>query len=325
MVATPTTTYHLSQFTPAPSCGIGSDLWAVSKTCLMTGGINSPITTVLPGPLPWVSCTAIQMGEPPDKDNADCYIGYRSRAMRGDGSPTYFSACPAGYSTVTIETYYPFYRSTINYRPADGKDPRVHATDVVASLVYCCPTASGFDFKMSSFRLEHFTTVHDGATYRGDTALMPMCAATSVEALSSGQTVTLTPYSDTKGWEKRQEKTADGLLTEAWDPKKKVWAEAESFFNTVFGDGFTCYDGAETGYGEGFCTEYFEKHYTSPEVTLTPSTTNQGGADTASLGSGMPTGAAISTISRSAGTSRTRREARLGLVGVVVLILALGT
>ncbi|KAK3356698.1 hypothetical protein B0T25DRAFT_537209 [Lasiosphaeria hispida] len=309
MAVTPTT-YHLAQFTPSPSCGIGADLWAVSKTCLMTGGINSPKTTVLSGPLSWVSCTAVQLGEPPDKDNADCYVGYQSR-VHGDGSPIYFSACPVGYNIATVETYHPFYRSTITYRPADGKDPRVAATDVVANIVQCCPSVSGFGFQMSFQRLEHFTTVHDGSTYRGDTALMPMCVATSVEALSSGQTVTLTPYSDTKGWERRQEQTADGLSTVAWDPKEKVWAEAESYTNTVFADGYTCYEG-------GAGVEYWEKHYTSPEVLPT---TSQGGADITGSGSGVPTGAANSTASRNAGTSRTRVKGNWA--GVAALILAL--
>lgn len=340
MAATPT--YHLTQFTPSPSCGIGSDLWAVSKTCLMTGGLGSPTTTVVAGPLPWVSCTAVQMGEPPDKGNFDCYVGYRSTIRDGDGDPTYFSACPVGYDTASIATYYPFYRTTTTYQPTDGRDPRVPATDVVASIIYCCPTASGFGFHITSERLEPFTTVHDGTTYRGDTALMPMCVATSVKALSSAQTVTLTPYSDTRGWEKRQEKTADALSTAAWDPKAKVWAEAESFYNTVFGDGHTCYDYGEA-WGEGPCTEYWAEHYTSPDVLPTPSTPNQGSPTPNTMSQGLPTpsttnqggtnitnsgsrtraGAATSTISiNGGGISGT--QVKGSLFGFAVLILALG-
>jgi hypothetical protein len=195
------------------------------------------------------------MGEPPDKGNTDCYIGYRPATKADDGNAIYDSACPVGYGTASVFTHYPFYRTPIVDQTTDGKDHRVTATDVVASVIYCCPSASGFGFQMTLDKLVPFTTVHDGVTYRGEMALMPMCVATSVKALSSGQTVTLTPYSDTRGWEKRQENTADGLSTAAWDPKNKVWAEIESFSNTVFADGYTCYDGAEA-FGEGPCTEY---------------------------------------------------------------------
>lgn len=341
MPATPT--YHLTQFTPPPSCGIASDLWAVSKTCLMTAGIGSPTTSVIGGALPWVSCTAVQMGEPPDKGNTDCYLGYRYTTKDNDGIAIYASACPVGYGTASVVKHYPFYRTPVVDQTTDGKDHRVTATDVVGSRIYCCPSASGFNFQMSFDRLESFTTVHEGTTYRGYTALMPMCVATSIKALSSGQAVTLTPYSDTRGWEKRQENTADGLSTAAWDPTNKVWAEVESFSQTVFADGFTCYDDDLVNYGGGPCTEYWENQYTSPEVlpTPSPSTTSQGGADVTSpgsgstpsttghggganmtiSGSGTPT-AATSTTSTNVGSSRA--QVKGGLVGLAVLILGLG-
>ncbi len=68
-MATPTITItEPARFTPSPSCGIGTALYAVTKTCYMS---NPTVGPLIIDP-EWMTCTAVQAGEPWDKQNPNC-------------------------------------------------------------------------------------------------------------------------------------------------------------------------------------------------------------------------------------------------------------
>jgi len=181
-----------------------------------------------------------------------------------------FNTCPVGYSAASTETFWPYFRTTTNQVGGAPKTTTLAAKDVQASIIYCCPSApgSGLHFGLDlpdDFRVN---TVHDGITYSGYTYVMPRCRATATAL--SGQTVTLTPFSDTIGGERRRQESTP-LITEIWDEAKKVYAEAESFVHTVFADGHTCY---------GTCDQYWSSQYTSPATATVGSKTGTSPAPT---------------------------------------------
>ncbi|KAK4446283.1 hypothetical protein QBC34DRAFT_497008 [Podospora aff. communis PSN243] len=233
-MATPT--YPLTRFTPSATCGIASPthLYAVHKTCYMHGA-----STLLLNPS-FLPCTAIQAGEPPDRGNPDCYADWAWARL----STSQYSTCPVGYTAASTLSYHPFYRSV-------GQP----ATDVVARVVFCCPSAPaddgegrGYVYTPDGEPNNARKMVVDGVTFAGEAYLMPRCRG----FLGPGVR-TLTAYSDTMAWAKREEQTAV-MLTETWKAGREVWAGGESFSYTRFGDGHTCF-GNCTGYwsdGKGY-------------------------------------------------------------------------
>ncbi|KAK1752759.1 hypothetical protein QBC47DRAFT_62530, partial [Echria macrotheca] len=254
-MATPTPTYPLTQFTPSPTCGIGTSLYLVSKTCYVSAPQLSSIT-INP---PWVTCTAIEAGQPADVRDPNCYQSFSSSVLGPDGTASFFSACPVGYTTASYLSFYPFYRTTTVTQSE-------MATDVQGQVVYCCPSAAGGVEAEFAFRDDEevpFRVVDgDGQEWRGNSYLLPRCRATGGVKGLEGRTVTLTGYSDTQGWERRMRRQVqtEGLVTEVWDVTRHVYAAAESFYRTVFGDGHTCF---------GNCTRYWREGYTSPEGVVT--------------------------------------------------------
>ncbi|GAB1316984.1 hypothetical protein MFIFM68171_07194 [Madurella fahalii] len=300
-----TTSYLLSQLTPDPSCGIGTALWAVSKTCYMSASYPTPVVEINP---PWMSCTAVQAGEPYDKLNNACYGGLGRTRIGDDYIPIFYSACPVGYTAASSYTHPAFYR-TFTISSGTETTTRAEATDVVATHFFCCPSASGFHYEYLTTEEPEITTVHDGTTFSGRAYLMQRCRATRVAALS-GQTVTLTPYSDTLGWERRRRQEETGaqqdpgpLITEAWDDAKNVYAADEYYDVTVFADGHSCYTN---------CSDYWLSSYTSPvnpqtTITTAPATITEdaGGGGTASAGlSRVGEGAAAPTSTVTSGVHR---------------------
>ncbi|KAK4443319.1 hypothetical protein QBC34DRAFT_212208 [Podospora aff. communis PSN243] len=259
-MATPT----LTQFTPAASCAVNSGLWAITKSCYLYP--NSGPSTVLVNP-PWMTCTAVQMGEPTEARNPDCHSGWGT--IKTDGP--FFTACPVGYSVAGSETYWPYISTSVS--PETTVD--VSDEGVKVSMMMCCPSASGYEFRLDQPDDFRINTVHEGITYSGFTYVMPRCRAMARTA----QTVTLTPFSNTWGGERRrQETTAGPLITEVFSPGKKVYAAAETFIQTVFADGHTCY---------GNCEAYYQSHYTSPTGPRTSTTsTSQSSVPTATGTSG---------------------------------------
>ncbi|KAK0701403.1 hypothetical protein B0T21DRAFT_378890 [Apiosordaria backusii] len=238
-MATPT--YPITRFTPAATCGIGRDIYAVQKTCFMYAG-NPPSTLVVhPTWLP--ECTAIQLGDPYDKLNPDCYARWSFRP--GGTTTVSYAPCPVSYTVASSATYHPFWR---------GEDDRNRQTaiDVVGKQVYCCPEGDvKFTHDENGEQFKTRTAVHEGTTYSGDAFLLPACRGTM---RGGRRTVTVIDYKDTMGWERRR----DGAVrTEVWEGNKEVWAAAESYAATVFADGHTCY-------GNMNCTQYWLESYTSP-------------------------------------------------------------
>ncbi|KAK0611248.1 hypothetical protein B0T14DRAFT_530022 [Immersiella caudata] len=131
-MATPT----LTQFTPAPSCAANSGLWAVTKKCYLYP--DSGPSTVLVNP-PWMTCTAAQMGEPPEARNPDCHSVWGTIKTEG----RFYTACPVGYSSAGVETYWPYISTTVvSGITVSGSDEGVQA-----SMIVCCPSASGYDLE----------------------------------------------------------------------------------------------------------------------------------------------------------------------------------
>ncbi|KAK3324393.1 hypothetical protein B0T19DRAFT_428486 [Cercophora scortea] len=279
------TTGPVSQFTPAASCGLSSDLYAVSKSCFLV----NPANKAWESNPSWLSCTAAQLGQPPDMANKDCYQAFRTIPASTDTTFTYPSGCPVGYTgAVTHSNGYT--QLTVD----GGYQVGITRKDVVQSIVYCCPSVSGYSFQYDTFsQSAKFTTTDpDGQTWEGNSFIMPRCYATSVQALS-GRVVTMTKYSDTQVmYEKRQEATVTGpagsLITEAWDyANDKIWAAAETASSTVFADGYTCY-------APWRCDRYFSGDYVSQNPNVAQSSTTSS-AMGASVTGGQ--GGTVSTIS----------------------------
>ncbi|KAK4195472.1 hypothetical protein QBC40DRAFT_236410 [Triangularia verruculosa] len=229
-----------TRFTPAASCGIGKDLYAVEKTCFMYAGHPTP-TTVVPLPTWLPECTAVQVGDPYDKLNPDCYAAWSFRP--GGVSNVGYAPCPVSYTAASSFTYHPFWSS------GEGTT-RVTAYDVMAKHVQCCPEGDiKFTHDDYGENKKTRTHVHEGTTWSGDAYLLPRCRGTMT---GGKRTVTLTDYRDTHAWERRRDV---GLRTEVWEGNKEVWAAAESYAATIFADGHTCY---------GDCTQYWLESYTSP-------------------------------------------------------------
>ncbi|VBB79637.1 Putative protein of unknown function [Podospora comata] len=233
-MATPTT---YAQFTPPASCGIGKDLYAVEKTCWVYDTRPSPTVTVSPPKVP--ECTAVQLGDPYDRYNPDCYAAWSFRP--GGATGVSYVGCPVSYTVATSTTWHPFWRTV------DGTSTQ--AIDVVEKIVHCCPEGD-VKFRYFDEGGRSSTFVHEGITWRADAYLMPRCRGT---ARGERRTVTLTEYTDTQGWEKKKRDV--GLRTEVWEGDKEVWAGQESYYATFFADGHTCY---------GNCTKYWLESYTSP-------------------------------------------------------------
>jgi hypothetical protein len=225
---------------------------------------QNPTPTLQINP-PWMDCTAIQAGEPPDKFNRDCYNDAVSARVGPDGIASLISNCPMGYTGATSYTYPPFYRPVSD---SGTRTTRTEAADVVVTQVYCCPSISGMSFRYNVGEAPSTATVVDGTTWSGDLYLMPRCQATRVQALQ-GQTVTLTPYSDTMAWERRRQAETDspsGLITEVWNDANTVYAAYDYYDVTVFADGYSCF---------GNCTDYWLNSYTSPESSVVSTVPDQ--------------------------------------------------
>ncbi|KAK4178379.1 hypothetical protein QBC36DRAFT_234488 [Triangularia setosa] len=244
----------VTQFTPAPSCGIGKALYAVEKTCYMYAGDPTP-TTVVAFPTWLPECTAVQVGEPYDKMNPDCYAYWSFRA----GVPTnvIYAPCGPDYTTATSSTYHPFYRSV------EGGGRSQMAVDVVAKNVICCPRGDvKYTYNQDGLEPSRTrTAVVEGTTWSGVARFMPHCRGTMT---GGRRTVTLSEYRDTQAWERKRDEEGNGVKTEVWEGGKEVWAAMESYYATVFADGHTCYTD---------CSKYWSESYTSPTWVVSSETT----------------------------------------------------
>ncbi|KAK3324780.1 hypothetical protein B0T19DRAFT_238968 [Cercophora scortea] len=269
----------VSQLTPPPGCGIGSDLWLVSKTCHLhpRDATDSASTVTNPS---WFPCTAIVAGRPAGMDryaDGGCYAGQLAFTIGPDATTTQYSACPVGYTTASTKTF------TYDYdREPGSRAPPVPRPDVVNEWAFCCPSGTpdmplhfryiDRDYE-DTYLSPEFKVNHDGQIWVGSSAAVPQCLATRVDALARKQ-VTLTSFSDTLSWPvnwdknfKRQAVTpSPALVTQAWEDDTWVWAEAESFGRVVYANGFTCYK-------PDVCADYYTNTYLVTASALPPRTT----------------------------------------------------
>ncbi|KAK3326644.1 hypothetical protein B0H66DRAFT_530639 [Apodospora peruviana] len=256
----PPPSHPLTQFTPAPSCLPSADnLWLVSSSCYLANGpyLESP---------PWLQCTLTEAGEP-DISKTACYQNGDSSTTGPDGTASFYSTCPAGYTVALSDTYRPF------DEPRYGGDV-TKTYDAVVSAFTCCPT--GFDFVLRG-DIDESTTVHDGTAFTVNLYPMPICVQTSVSALAS-QEVTMKLFSDDRVWDRKlRPRETEAVITDApvptttttatWDVEHDtLYAQAEQISYVVFHKTYTCYES---------CSEYFTYSYynTDPDVTP-PETTS---------------------------------------------------
>ncbi|KAH6631778.1 hypothetical protein F5144DRAFT_491001 [Chaetomium tenue] len=284
----------VTQFTPAPSCLTDSNLWLVSDRCSLTTDPHSP---------PWLQCTHTVAGDP-DPTRADCYPVGLSTVITG--TPTYYTDCPAGYTTANSTEYFPW--TVGNGGPAyDGAK---------ATWVTCCPSAFGggrLSFTHTSPPWSH-TTVRDGTTHTvSSRTLPPYCAAFG--GGRGDETLTLGLYSN--GVDGRPGNTYDGASEATWDTAGgTLYAHAQTLAWTVFHGTHTCFDPAE-------CREYFTYSYGNtmgPGVvvatpTPTPTRDSEGG------GGGGGEAASSSSTAGAAALVPMRGDGRAGLAGVVVVVV----
>ena len=241
------------------------------------------------------------MAGDPDSTRAACYPGPSTVVS---GTPTYYTACPVGYTTANSTLYRPYTSKTRTY-------------EVEASYIACCPSAfGGIPFTYISPRGTH-TTVHDGTAYTVRSATIPpYCAASGVPQLKD-KTVTLGLYSNgaSTWW---PGKTYEGASTAVWDAAQDtLYAHPVSVTWTVFHGTYTCFDWND-------CTDYFRYSYSNTMgpgiVVATPTTTAAAGtAQTPEGGGSSPTRTASESQSTGAAAAVVRGDGRRSVVVVVVV------
>ena len=243
------------------------------------------------------------MAGDPDSTRAACYPGPSTVVS---GTPTYYTACPVGYTTANSTVYRPFSSKTRTF-------------EVEASYIACCPSAfDGITFTHTSPGWTR-TTVRDGTTYRVRSATIPPdCAASNVLQLKD-KTVTLGLYSNgaSSWWPGR---TYDGASTAVWDAAQDtLYAHALTVSWTVFHGTYTCFDWND-------CTDYFAYSYSNTMgpgiVVATPTTTaaDTAGTQTQEGGSSSPSKTASESQSTGAAVALVRGDGRAGRSVVVVVV-----
>lgn len=263
----PPPSHPTTQFTPAPSCLGDSNLWLIATSCHLEGnGMERPS---------WLECAITENGEP-DVSNTECYM--RSSSTTGDdGTTSFYAGCPAGYTTASETTFRPFDEATYGLGTREPK-----SYDVVASHALCCPEG---DYSFQYSEVLTTTTTYDFRQQLVDMYPMPLCVATSVQALS-GRDVELTLTEDRQVWDKRkrQDETAGpAVTTRPWDYESGLlFAQVAQAKVTVFHGTYSCLDG---------CDNYFTYSYNNTDPNYTPTSTassageaTQGSGASSSLG-----------------------------------------
>lgn len=250
----------VTRFTPAPSClPASSNLWLVSDKC----SLHTPTTLHSP---PWLQCTYTVAGEP-DTARADCY--QTSQATVVSGTPSYYTACPVGYTTANVSVRKPYDDSTRTF-------------DVEWSSIACCPSAFGdvpFTYSSNTVSLLR-TTTYDGEMHYLLWDVVPRCFAAGIDRLD-GQEVHMGLYSDQGEWvweleEEPPGRRYNGTTTAAvWDrARDTLFAHAATVTYAVFHGTHTCFERC----GEYFTYSYYNTpppgwHDSSGRTTTTAPTT----------------------------------------------------
>lgn len=268
--------------TPAPGCLDPGNFWIVTTSCF----VESPTLPWWETPA-WLACSVTQFGAP-DWSDPSCYAaGSVATTTDSDsGEPVYYDGCPQGYSALATQSApgYETWRYDVGYFDISYYSP------------VCCPTEYPFTLAPLDFGRTS-TTAHEGTTYEINIFPMPGCYATSVEA-QSGKLVPMQTWSNTMGWDKRDDGGGGQLPTTiSWDYEHgTVYAMAEGYGHTVFQGTHTCYESCST-----WLSYYYPDGTGGPWPTTTTTTTTSESSSLTSTSSGgtqstvTPSGAATQT------------------------------
>ncbi|KAI1114240.1 hypothetical protein F5Y14DRAFT_451211 [Nemania sp. NC0429] len=215
------------QFVPPSECNDPASNWVVTTSCYIE--LSRAITYP-----DWLTCTLTQFGNPSWYDPS-CNIPAPTEnpyedapKVTVDGVVSYYSGCPAGYSTARA-TSYPGWL-TDEYENLNF--------DATVYSVQCCPTQYNFDpAPTGADPRQETSTLHDGVNYSLFLYLLPACAATSVSQLSH-QYIPYRTWLNTMGWDRRRQ-----VQTLSWDyDHGTMFAHQREFSYTVFQHTHTCYE-----------------------------------------------------------------------------------
>jgi hypothetical protein len=282
----------VTQFTPAPSCVSDSNLWIVSASCFLNDDVS------LRSP-PWLQCTYTAAGDP-DPSDTSCYQGRTSTVI--SGTPTFYSACPAGYTKAWGTTSQPY-----DLPHYDGNKSTTY--DVYATRNVCCPSVFGDGISFTATEISTTRTVYEGRSHNIRIYVVPGCVASSVSQYRD-RTVTMGLYSDARVWDKKKRQGVEyGSTTAVWDvAHDTLFANAQHLSWTVFHGTYTCYEN---------CDDYFtySYHNTDPNYTPPPTTavtTTAADADAAEVATSTSTAAAAAMV---------KGDVQVGRLSVVVVIV----
>ncbi|KAI1169380.1 hypothetical protein F5B18DRAFT_595176 [Nemania serpens] len=226
------------QFVPPPECNDPANNWVVTTSCY----VELPHTIAYPD---WLTCTLSQFGNPTWYDPS-CNIPQATESpsyqdapkVTIDGVVSYYSGCPAGYSTARTASYPGW--STYEYENLQF--------DATAYNVQCCPTQYNFDLAPTgSDPRQQTSTLHDGINYSLFIYPLPACAATSIAQLA-GKELPYQTWLNTMAWDKRRQ-----VQTLSWDYEHgTMFANQRYFSYTVFQHTHTCYE---------YCDQWFTYYY----------------------------------------------------------------
>jgi hypothetical protein len=190
-----------------------------------------------------------------DPDPAETACHQRNVGTAVSGTPTYYTACPVGYTVASAWTDKPFDETST----LPSASWQTHAVD--ATRMVCCPSAVqgvSFEWAMNGDPpLSTATTVHDGVTYTVTRDPLPECFATGrAMAPLDGRAVTLGLYSDASGYspsDKPPGRKYEATTEAVWDAERDVlFAHPAMVRFTVFHGTYTCVAG---------CEDYFTYSY----------------------------------------------------------------
>jgi len=263
----PPTTPPLTRFTPAPSCipsSAGDGLWKIADVQYVQCA-DKPAPLFNPESRFVCPIAMTFAGDPDVATNFDCYYEPGTATRGRDGSRTYWTGCPVGFTPA----------ATASKKKFDvTEDPRTGSTvsyvagpfDVVWRVVACCPSISGLDFKFEigdNLYSNTFGRLLDPPqtvnTHKTVFSIgLPHCVARQVTALSEPVTMTV--------WDPaHREGGAFALTTIAdWgaaDGEGVIYAQNIAYAHVVFHGTHTCYDR---------CDDYFTSSYYNTDPNYTP-------------------------------------------------------
>ena len=218
---------------------------------------------------PCLQCTVAKAGEP-DIHNTDCYQGHDDQSDRTtgpDGTATFYSDCPVGYTVAHSTTRHPFDEGMYDtYGPS-----KLYSATLSSFL--CCPTNYAFTYYQDDTLYSTTAPALYPETFSVQFHNVPKCRMTHVWPLANrALTMTLSAADNLLGERKKLPRgqqqvlapkpTPPPVTTTRWDVEDKtLWAEAQHFSYIVFHETYTCYEN---------CDEYFTYSYHNTDPNVKP-------------------------------------------------------